>query len=1444
MFANERNRIKRITAAFALALFVSQTSLPLAGVARSDAADIGARAVPKGDFGWSEVDLAVKKPRKPNVLFYIDNSINMTLEPTGVLPAVVPYAYYNDNSDHEYADWDKTALPVGGGGYGLTQDDVINMVRKATFGYGALPVVDHKQNFNWNPGGLWKNNENGNQYGRDSDDSNNFKKGDTLADLKDRYYFPHAFSGDAIRKAFAAQTTRLDGAGNNSTPAIYDPYPKTGDTGAYPYALVFRNPKYWKTGWTEDTDPTSMDLVPNDSRMYQLKNALWRLFVESDTGVFEDIRFGLAKNFQETVYHTATGGDGAIRNWPLTNAQGDHVAIKTKKPGYTSPLENKVYEYGALGHGVTGEHKLYSTYAYGVQTHTGWIIRPNYNPLTPTPTGTEYTKEQKQHFRGHLLIPMEEGSYQWTKGAISVRHKDRFGVWIDGINDVANMSKDNTSFTNHANPEIVPIGQYQLANAIFPDPTPIRNMNREWQINNKNIWYGYNRSRTGNAFGGEYMTYFMNGSGEAAGSVVDFFSPPTSGVVSIPKAEIDDLNFAIRDVCTDNWLVLFTHGQEIEAIDNSDAKKPYLIRDAIKNLHDYTASNDVTVADIRNGARTLSEGRLQNPIRTIVVGIVGDPKDFTPGTAEYNAVVKQRENLELMAKAGQPDNPDAKAYYAQDTEELIKSIEELIAYIVSQQTELGTNPTIVAPSFQDDESVNLYSSSYGAVYNDQWIGRLSRFQVVTSPDGDIISVVRKWEFNDKLQQQRGQRKMYYWSNSDGGKFIPFNEVNLETFASLTGINDIPASTLPGETYGSVPPSEAFYSWFQGYDHFYDGTDGGQQFPRAAMMSDFGQSSLVMVNDPASADYNPLPGYDVWAAGFNQVTPNQPMMYTQTNDGVMHVIHPETGSEVKGILPPPVMMPHRLATLKTQVLGDNLHWINVDGEKNVSLKMRSNPVYLLDGTLQKREMDISGWHKYLIGAMGRAGNGIFLYNVDEHDNPKLVWYKEKMPNGLISMNAGHANASEALVANYNSDSNLAPYNKLGLNSPKPGVGVAWKTHDHEETRNFIALAGGIQSTTFASDDNGKEGAVLLLIDPKDGSLITHFDSATVGASNTKAGGGITGAAPYMGMMTSPPTLIRTDVASPYRSYVTGRLFAADNRGNIFRVGLTLPSNPISQPDPKNDWEIDTVATLQESSSAAASSTNSYATPYQFAAAFSGTNLWIAGGTADVPVRNPGGDGESMLVNSKQFIYSFMPEANNMEAVQYRTESWKKLVVSSDIIDDTNLTLTVADAKSGWYIELWRPPSDSYSGKRPEYVTTAPVLAGDTLLVSTFIQDDVIGANDPTLCGSRNISGTTHLYAVSITSGAANLWASGGKYVEIKNIKITDIIVVKNESGYSVFAVYDKLSGDTNFDVDANLQHTEQDGLAMFSIPIDQGNTSTNLEPNQNVIMYWMNNSANV
>jgi Tfp pilus tip-associated adhesin PilY1 len=1469
---------KKLIAMFSLALFMSQISPPMWEGAARAWAETNARAPFKNDVALLEADDLHGGTRKSNVLFMVDATIPMSFTPTSVMPVVTLSKQWT-LSGGESVDYDKTLE-----NYGLRWYDIINMMKGSTFGMGALPTAT---------GGISPFERN--LYGRERDSKNNYVKiGATEAEQMEfnskNYYYPfqnperakilksaYSKEGNPLQVGFkdyknadrtlGTQTTfNKNELGVTVNAYTYKWNTKISNAKSLPYALVFKNPNYWEKGYPGTIIPED-ELVPNDSRMYQTKLVLWKLL--EDEELWNSIRLGLATTFLSPVNRDrktggSTAGNGAAAHDHLTNRFdihgvfkvfpfGANVYTKTKFNGAQQP-----YQYGVLTQAVSGHRRVYTALhsqfvpMWGSQTvETLWSGIKNGDSSIRDSSYIVWSLLN----RGSLWLPIRDYDAKWNNRHKPVMsHADRFRQWIDGFGDISYIDR-SLQYHYYKDPEIGIAGIGILPMAIYPDPRPINGLTRHTYLNTGNsnsgrsirrIWY-YNKDMNVdyslNVFPGSSefendemntMGRFNAGSGEIAGSVLDFFSPTNPG--STAKPDLADISYPIRNTCDDNWVILITSGQEIDP--RNSAERRYTTADAIKGLYD--ATNKLTSRDRRGGSDNSMRGNviyapyervtartedslgnrgpakridLDRPIRTIVIGIVADPDKLDKKDPSYKLmrenVINMRNNLNRMARAGRGINPDdassgVTAYFADDTETLLEQIKVALSEIKESQIQQPGHGTMEVKlgDAGDESSPGIFSSTYRIIQGNQWDATLTRYAAYFDKDGNIKQT-KKWDLKDKLLEKRGSgttpktaRNVVYWRNTSGsGEFVKLTEGDAK-FKELTGMTGsrVNASNLPDGTFGGVTMDKAFYHWFQGYDYSYQSSGKGKKFPRASMLTDLGRMGIVFADFPSDRN-DPLPGYNAWAKSIpDSARSNDARLYAQTNDGILHVINPNNGDEEMAILPPPVLVPWKLATLKTTVAEDKLRWINVTMPELNGLERRSNPAYLLDGPLITGRFDINrdgspgSWRTYLIGTLGRGGNGLYAMDVTTPKSPKFAWYRENLSEAgkLLSMSAADDACGE-FKWSAAASADETPYVKLGYNSPAPRMGTTGGASAAEQI-SFVALSGGVRYTYDAAQ-NGGEGAALLFIDTKSGSVIKAFDSGSISAANNFSGNSTAGATPRMGMMTSAPAFYRSDI----NKYLVGRVFAADNRGNVFMVRLEKPDandNGIVKPLPVKDWSIEPIASLQTN----APNADNYSMPHGMAVAreAAASAIWLAGGTSDVLTRKTPTLPLGLIQNKSQMIFAFSYKDGQNAFYRNDTGALKQLAASSANKNDPKLTLKASEGYRGWYIPLAEDKQNNFR----EYVSASPYIIGNNLYISTFIQEKVI-VKDMNLCIlQRKVSGSSRLYMVDLLTGEGKWGGGNGKHLTIEGAKIIGMTHIKQDKNEKLLVTLDVLSNNNN------------------------------------------------
>jgi hypothetical protein len=1438
----------------------------------------------KDEVGVEDDENVNRRVQKANVLFFLDTSHPMMFEPRGRMPYVVEFSEGVINSSATQS------------AYGYSAAEAIDMMKYATFGVGTVPPAD---SFYTSKLFKWVN------YGRDTNSGNNL----TTLDLNteenlNRYYSPYAQSGHNLQATFRNQTDAYHNEGPpglgysfNNTSAIVNNRP-------LPYMLVFKNPAYWENGMPgfNPNNPAHRDeLVPNDSRLYQTKLVMWRLL--EDRMLFENIRFGLS-----TVYSAAfTSRRGLTNEIP---SAGDPSTVTP------SHIVYKVAPWGANGTYVNGAYYVNSN---GITWSNTWM-----NPSQQGGTWGIYTEVGdvlNRQRRSFLRVPIAEYDKMWTTrgGALSMTQLARFRQWIDGVEDIAGQANMGTNsiardhalnanqFDIHKNPELKVSSPVHLSRAFFPNPSG--NPNRAWYFANRGVAYAKKNDIFYAESGGAndlYNFYFKPGSGQAVGGVLDFFSPDydkfntgisnlgyTNGSLSGESfADMIDEQFPIRDECDPNYVVLLTAG------DNSPSEYP--TENAIKALYDHTKNNSVTVMYHENGVRKFRKGRLQKPIKTIVVGFIDKNDNSTTG-------LRLKQTLLRMARAGQGDSPDdssstAQPYIASDVPTLLAALREIMV-IINSDMQPAKGALLEGPSLSTDDlagldpndyKLNLYAGEYRINMYDQWEGSLTKYvaakdkttgEIVTKKDGELGANIR----SHRDANASNPRNLIFWNGGAGGNFAHVgytgrtnaNRSSAHPLADLVGLGaeivtnmDFPPN---GSLDGRTHPSRAMFDWYYGYDVSY--ADGNNDyFKRRFMLADQGRSGIVKVGPPSVLPRDSLPGFRDFAQASSGV-PNK--IYLQTNDGVMHVVDAATMKEDKAILPPPTLLPRRMFRLKANLQANGKYrWVDVrDFNANTSddIPISSAPAYLLDGPLQMRHFDTGNvayepgstsgshdWRAFLFGTLGRGGGGIYAMDASDSANPKFYWYRETVENddGSVTLlwraqdspapSGRHAAAPYSVKINRGSsywndvyaNPDAHPYEQWGFNSQKPYFGVTRiKTGENSyKYKNLVAIGGGMQ-TSHNINDNGKMGAALYLVDPTaeyHGKNDNHKPEGSVRVFNSGSLAGV-----------SSRWRVGSAVSGsdPYMGMVNSKPgFLASYANPYESRGLFFVDNRgsiffVNFTDPDridqeySNWNDWEIRTVGTLRKTGDPATASYSAP--------------SGVTGDSKYRS-----QSVLWIAGGTANAPIADPVDTDNMQLINE--QQLIFAFKVPDltdgelakrseweglDPETTATAEVNDPGWY-SILRPAGEGY---KDEYVTGRPELFDGGMYVATF-QEKKINPGSTGACETSAFNGESRLYAFNLENGGPWIWggdADDKKYLKFNGIKFRDFTVSKTGDVPTLIVSYqvlDKAAADN--DIATHVANEDElsklDGLDALSIRMREGGGTgghANIPPNEGILNYW-------
>lgn len=1169
----------------------------------------------------------------------------------------------------------------------------------------------------------------------------------------------------------------------------------SGGLTAVPVQYTSTNYTYASYRSGRDLDPTNnaqgnpdnyyntsvLGYPPNDSRLYKMKLVLWRMLDEAS--LFDQLRFGLATTYQEEM----TPSNGLTADF-----------YKVSPFGATTGFPDGVGPDWATGPG-----KNSTVNAQPIQW--GVDVTAYNDPNTVYPTSSVWFAIN----RAYLRIPF---------GDNTTAHVRKFRKLIDGVED-NNVDTSATPLFRIKDPEIVGDGRTPLANSIFPATKyngAIVNI-RDTMINGtgpsgnvKRIYYSRRTSdiKRTQSYG---FHWFGKASGEAAGTVLDFFSPPVAGKGANYTAE-DALNaqrgnFPIRNRCENNWLIVFTAGDDSSA---------YTSAEAVRDLYNYTRDNDVVLLDSDTedpSASNLKKVRLFNPIRTMVVGFV-DPTD--------SATADLRDKLNLMADYGDDGkaNGSAQAEFANDVPGLIAAMHNVLARVNTKIVLQSSGPVMpVDPEAAEDApEPEAYAATYMRQNDDQWRGFFTRFKMEIIPETASksfdIKMTPTWELGDLIYSKDlgtgyavsdpGQRRLITWDFNSVLGATSIGNLSPVPFPGLVSTPNVLAATmglettqLDGYTAGKPHPANLMLRWMHGIDFQYlpaTSSDAQRTTVRATQLSDMGNSNYILVGRILNSALHNQPGYRDWAAT-PAIASRDRTLYVQSNGGMLHALNvSQTLPSVKwprerwAFIPPNVLANQRLAGLKFRFLvgsdkKQKARWI--DGPESIAS-------FMTDGGIRTQNLwDGSNWQTYLFGSMGRGGAGLYALQITNPAAPQFLWAVE---NNIYTFNTPKPNKDMGTVhfwgaspsktyQTYNSNGlggSLSPsemdYRRLGWNAPAPAIGT---TLVGTTRTNVGVLSAGMQYDLDFSYSGGI-GAAVYILDPITGKVLKQFNtSSTIAWSQSGSDTG-RGANPKMGMMLTPPALVEQPTAM---RYLEG-FFAADHRGNIFegrfindaQVGGGGFHTAISS------WTLKRVASLKKDSENSAK--DNFAMPFKLTIARDpNRDLWVFGGTADISARNRGEDradtrseSESSIFNRSQWLFGFRNDRSASAGTLLLREASSVGQLNADISAD-QIDISV---KRGWTIAL--KPADSSFAR--EYLSASPLFFNDELFAATFLPDLVPEEDeaDKENCTTPNVKGKTHIYRLDARSGKSN-WpdSCATKYLVLDGIKVTGLSVLSATEG---------------------------------------------------------------
>jgi type IV pilus assembly protein PilY1 len=669
--------------------------------------------------------------------------------------------------------------------------------------------------------------------------------------------------------------------------------------------------------------------------------------------------------------------------------------------------------------------------------------------------------------------------------------------------------------------------------------------------------------------------------------------------------------------CQQNWLIVLTDGA-----DTQNNTSPVT---AVKNLYDeHTKTSWPSFY-----------GKKAQPVRTMVIGLIN------PNASGVSTLKNTLNSMADMGDDGQQNN-SSHAYFATDVDELMQAFKDIFKQIQSFNS--TANAPLVSPPIGGQEG-GVYVPNFVPRVERQWYGHFYKY--VLSTEG-VMSESPEWDAASKLDAKSYSARNVFTVNWKGGSWkLDFEESNASTLAPMLGLTEDQAPK--------------FIRWALGSDEWDEAT-GSERYK----LGDIYHSGLVEIGPPRGSN----PHGDYWTFKENNAG-REKLVYVQANDGMLHAFKAETGEEKWAFIPPNVLAEGRMTGMK-QDLAKSGNTITVTWLD----KAKSNPRYLLDGTMTAEDVLIDGaYHTVLLGLLGYAGPGLYALDVTDPDKPQFMWAVENViynrtGDELLSnqntewyvsywaRSGGSAARTNTLHKDIPDDSDL-DYKDLRFTQSTPGIGYVSLYQGQNQplkTQWVVIMGNGSQMRI----NDAFSVASIYVINIENGKLLRVLK------------------VPSMKQIITPVAILWTGSTRLAKYFYVG-----DDNGIIHEGDLTN-----SQP---SEWTMRDVFDIK----------GSVGPSYILDCAYIDRNKWLFINT---------GDYETLMKDENATDY--MIAANISSGASSINDLAKLTSAAGSVSTDVN----------GWYIEI---PKD-------EYVTSPPVYYNGHIFFSSYIKSE-----DPCSVGTSRL-----------------------------------------------------------------------------------------------------------
>ncbi|HSD59507.1 MAG TPA: PilC/PilY family type IV pilus protein, partial [Burkholderiales bacterium] len=372
-------------------------------------------------------------------------------------------------------------------------------------------------------------------------------------------------------------------------------------------------------------------------------------------------------------------------------------------------------------------------------------------------------------------------------------------------------------------------------------------------------------------------------------------------------------------------------------------------------------------------------------------------------------------------------NGRGKYFSAQNPEEAADGLASALAGVSARVGAAAASATS-SPNITETNNF-IFSTTYRTVF---WDGEVVAQQIDTQT-GTVIAAIlwsARTSLNTRVGSATDTRTIYLYDDTSGSKTKPF------TFASLTSaeqafLKDVCKAPFKLSQCADIAGAPAdltkvndgknLLDWLRGQTQF----EGSLFRDREFVLGDSVNGIPVFVKEPLFGFGEGVPNDPTTAYGAFKAAnaTRQAMLYVAANDGMLHALNADTGSEVWAFVP--------------RQLLPNLHKL---ADNNYSSKHE----YFVDGSPAVMDVFMGGqWRTILVGGLNRGGRGFYALDITNPSTPTGLWEicSDSTLCAISDADMGFSYGNPVITKRA-SDGRWVVIVTSGYNNVSPGNGQGW------------------------------------------------------------------------------------------------------------------------------------------------------------------------------------------------------------------------------------------------------------------------------------------------------------------------------------------------------------------------------------------------------------------